>query len=172
MYEQLRLLEMLPYFVEAPFDKTTLVDFDRDKTLNPASWAAQPKSSIYLPFKRDQDAATPALSTGRRGALTSILQRPRRNPFRGRLIMSGAKHHLASRLCMSDTAVGPDFVSLDEGIFCDMELRKTAQFCRSARQKGCFDIEAQKMRVDPKTVARDEAGHVVGEKEYDVVEQW
>ena len=164
-------MQMIPYFVEAPFDKTTLVDFNRTKTLNTASWATRPKSSIYLPFKRDADAAL-ASSTGRRGALRSIPGIPRQSRFKGKLIMSGAKHHLASDLCTSETAVGPDFASLHEGIFCNMESRKTAPFCRSATQKGCFDVAAKKMRIDPKTVARDEAGRIAREKEYTVVEQW
>ncbi|KAF2103365.1 hypothetical protein NA57DRAFT_52888 [Rhizodiscina lignyota] len=49
-----------------------------------------------------------------------------------RLVRSDIWSHNATDLCMSDHSRGPDFVSLVEGMYCDMDTRKLTPLCHGS----------------------------------------
>lgn len=57
-----------------------------------------------------------------------------------RLIKSSAASHSATELCASETSAGPSFVSLHEGVFCDMDSKQTMPLC-GGEHTDCFDVE-------------------------------
>lgn len=74
-----------------------------------------------------------------------------RRRFEGQLVVSSQSSHNATELCDSETSVGPDFVSTEEGVFCSMSQKKTFPICGHGRDFNedsdadtsiCFDLEA------------------------------
>ncbi|KAK4206570.1 hypothetical protein QBC37DRAFT_380961 [Rhypophila decipiens] len=61
-----------------------------------------------------------------------------------RLVVSDRPGHSAVKLCDSDTSWGPSFVSLAEGMFCNMETRELLPLCVGELTEGCFDVENAK----------------------------
>ncbi|KAM7205175.1 hypothetical protein V8F20_003312 [Naviculisporaceae sp. PSN 640] len=61
-----------------------------------------------------------------------------------RLVISDRPGQSAVRLCDSDTSQGPSFVSLAEGMFCNMETRELLPICVGDLTEGCFDVEKAK----------------------------
>ncbi|KAL3485664.1 hypothetical protein BJX62DRAFT_216800 [Aspergillus germanicus] len=76
------------------------------------------------------------------------------------LVISDSVHHSASRLCGSETSMGPDFVHTTEKSFCDMGAKVLYPLCESGNgtSTGCFDLEAQKLITDSGLESRDIAG--------------
>ncbi|KAL8865488.1 MAG: hypothetical protein Q9174_006859 [Haloplaca sp. 1 TL-2023] len=59
--------------------------------------------------------------------------------------MSTHEGHSAKELCEHDTSAGPDFVSMKEGLFCDMSEKKLWPLCDGVGGKegqGNGDIQA------------------------------
>ncbi|KAK4164067.1 hypothetical protein QBC43DRAFT_289300 [Cladorrhinum sp. PSN259] len=80
-----------------------------------------------------------------------------------RLIVSNSAAHRATELCESETSLGPDFVSLAEGLYCNMENSDIPPLCKAAGQTDCFQLEGKAhVKRDGATV----------EKGYDVVLEW
>ena len=50
--------------------------------------------------------------------------------------------------------MGPDFVSLDEQLFCDMRVKKTWQLCGAENTTACFDQKSHKFVASPGAVKR------------------
>jgi hypothetical protein len=67
----------------------------------------------------------------------------------GVLIKSPFDQHNATHLCNSDNSKGPDFVSLVEEVFCDMEKKESWPICSDKIAHGCFDCEVNQMRPGP-----------------------
>jgi hypothetical protein len=59
-----------------------------------------------------------------------------------RLVVSPHGAHNATALCESETSMGPDFVSLPEGLHCDMETREVLPLCGAGVAGPCFDLGA------------------------------
>ncbi|KAF2463777.1 uncharacterized protein BDR25DRAFT_347010 [Lindgomyces ingoldianus] len=59
--------------------------------------------------------------------------------FRPSIVGSHDVRHSSRYLCASLTSWGPDFVSFEEGIFCDMSLKKTWPLCGGKVAKNCYD---------------------------------
>ena len=61
--------------------------------------------------------------------------------FRDSIVGSHDSRHSSKVLCASPTSWGPDFVSFEEGLFCDMTLRRTWPLCseRAGFLKDCYD---------------------------------
>ncbi|KAK3359127.1 hypothetical protein B0T25DRAFT_514730 [Lasiosphaeria hispida] len=59
-----------------------------------------------------------------------------------RLVVSSEPSHNATELCASETSRGPDFVSLAEGVYCNMETSETLPLCGGALQAACFQLES------------------------------
>ncbi|PVI02635.1 hypothetical protein DM02DRAFT_701093 [Periconia macrospinosa] len=58
-----------------------------------------------------------------------------------RLVISSRSEHNATALCEKSHSYGPDFVSLEEGIYCNMETRETLPLCSSSIMGDCFDVD-------------------------------
>lgn len=73
--------------------------------------------------------------------------------FASQLVVSSKRSHTATELCESETSLGPDFVSTEEGVFCSMSQKKTFPICgRDSKPAAdaCFDLEANEL-VMPKS---------------------
>lgn len=63
----------------------------------------------------------------------------RSSAFASRLITSKHREHSAAELCADGSSYGPDFVSLYENTFCDMESKTAWPLCSKDVKTGCFD---------------------------------
>lgn len=64
------------------------------------------------------------------------------------LVISNITTHSAREVCQSETSVGPDFVSLHEGLFCDMTDKSLWSLCdERARHDFCFDLDGKVLRM-------------------------
>ncbi|KAL5336717.1 hypothetical protein BJX70DRAFT_267110 [Aspergillus crustosus] len=72
------------------------------------------------------------------------------------VISNDETHHSASKLCASETSVGPDFVHIAEKLFCDMDSHTTYPLCsETTNSTSCFDLDAQKLIKEGDLQARD-----------------
>ncbi|EAW15008.1 uncharacterized protein ACLA_004220 [Aspergillus clavatus NRRL 1] len=101
------------------------------------------------------------------------------SPDHNSIIMSEHAAHTASELCGSLSAAGPDFVSIVEGLFCDMCAKELWPLCSEATLTGCFDLDSKAMRANNGTLtgrglhARDVlTGRDIPQKEYEKVVHW
>lgn len=100
-------------------------------------------------FARDPSVAAPSSSPadsaveGQRRAANDQYKRLRRQMAHDdRLVKSALPDHPATTLCESAKSVGPDFVSLDEGKFCEMKSKALYDFCEAVEVGGkCWDNE-------------------------------
>jgi hypothetical protein len=67
-----------------------------------------------------------------------------------RLVVSSNARHSAVELCESQTSWGPDFVSSEEGIFCDMDTHTTWPLCTS----DCDTSDCVNMDVEKRSIVR------------------
>jgi hypothetical protein len=65
----------------------------------------------------------------------------------GQLVVSTFQHHSAQEVCQSSTSRGPDFVSILEGLHCDMTTRILTAVCSHNTTTCCFDTQANQMRA-------------------------
>ena len=70
--------------------------------------------------------------------------------FRTQLVKSRREGNSAVRLCADKSAKGPDFVSLSENLYCDMESRIVYPVCDN-NQTSCFDLERDELVETDKT---------------------
>jgi hypothetical protein len=110
------------------------IDFTGKKTQGsrPADYCRYPAFRAYTPeggsiFKRDAAAEEVA-------------------PVDPRLVISSEPEHNATELCASDTSRGPDFVSLFEGTYCNMQTRETLPICNEHVTTHCFDADAKQLQ--------------------------
>lgn len=82
------------------------------------------------------------------------------------LISSPYPGHSAKELCDSPNSYGPDVVSENEGLFCDMEAKVLWPLCVTSSQKGCFD--SGKNFIRGSSAKRS----MVPEKRYVNVQSW
>ena len=62
------------------------------------------------------------------------------------IVKSNLDSYTATSLCKSETSRGPDFTSLAEGKFCDMETKTLWPICKSQEDESCFDNDNHLMR--------------------------
>ena len=72
-------------------------------------------------------------------------------PFGERLTISREENRefFASTVCQTPQLVGPHYVNLIEGLFCDMEDRTTWPLCDTSRKYDCFDMDNMNLLVAP-----------------------
>jgi hypothetical protein len=63
-----------------------------------------------------------------------------------RLTISHHVEHSAREVCEMKYSWGPDFVSIIEGLYCDMCERELYPLCAHKHQQDCFDIEGMVLR--------------------------
>lgn len=153
MYTDMNDDDPIPFF-NPPLEYNTTGEADKDPAvvMDKSHWSL-PKDGPHI--KKSVLDADQAPVPSRR--LLRRQQRPQSgttqpSSFDDQLILSKSKHHSAKLLCESATSVGPDFVSLDEQLFCDMQTKKTWQLCGGGNMTGCFDQKSAKIV----------AGHVGG----------
>ncbi|KAL4916770.1 hypothetical protein BDW62DRAFT_211739 [Aspergillus aurantiobrunneus] len=66
------------------------------------------------------------------------------------LVISESKHHSATKLCESESSMGPDFVHVGENFFCDMENKIKYPLCgghggNSTVDEACFELESENL---------------------------
>lgn len=101
------------------------------------------------------------------------------------LVVSEHPAHSARDVCASGSSWGPDMVSLDERLFCDMCTRKVYPVCgpKKKQQAGefgilggtlCFDLKTKELRVQGKKVATRDVLERKGvkQKRYEGVQEW
>lgn len=153
MYTSMNDDDPIPFFSPPlEYNTTGLVDVDPAVVMDKKHWSLPSDGPNIKKSVVDADQAPPP---SRR--LLRRQQRPQQGVkqpslFDDKLILSKSKHHSAKMLCESATSVGPDFVSLDEQLFCDMHTKKTWQLCGAGNATGCFDQKSYKIV----------AGHVPG----------
>lgn len=89
----------------------------------------------------DKDNTPPFIPTIER---KRSLRRHRRAIGEGELVVSHHVAHSARSLCTSLTSVGPDFVSVEEGVYCDMTHRSTFPICPHTEglESCCFNYNS------------------------------
>jgi hypothetical protein len=83
-----------------------------------------------------------------------------------RLVVSSYPSHTATELCQSDTSRGPDFISVAEGLFCDMETRQVLQLCADGVNTSCVHMPGNS------TMALVRRDGFATEKSYSAVVRW
>ena len=83
-----------------------------------------------------------------------------------RLVVSSDPSHTATDLCNSDTSRGPDFISVTEGLFCDMETRQLLKVCTDGVNTDCVHMPGNS------TVAVVKRDGSMTEKGYTTVVNW
>ncbi|KAF3940260.1 hypothetical protein ABW19_dt0208398 [Dactylella cylindrospora] len=94
-----------------------------------------------------------------------------KNYMPGRLVKSHNKRHSAKEVCESSTSRGPDFISLHEELYCDMETKHLWELCSKTITEDCFDLKTHKVRFRGNQ-KRDLGGRTSSEKNYKNVEEW
>lgn len=143
----------IPFFSPPlEYNTTGLVDVDPTIVMNKTHWALPKEGANNKKSVVDADQAPPPTRR-----LLRRQQRPQQgakqpSPFHDKLILSNSKHHSAKGLCESPTSAGPDFVSLDEQLFCDMQTKKIWPLCGAGKTTGCFDQKSYKVVAGPGAV--------------------
>jgi hypothetical protein len=115
---------------------------------------------------------------------TSILERRaalenKRDFCVDRLTISHLTEHTATVVCQSETSWGPDFVSVAEGLYCDMCEKMLWNLCTGPGATYCFDLVARELRFSGDLKTRDLDEGSTGEEElaslrkrYAKVDEW
>lgn len=156
LYDELTSDYHLPYFnPPLEYDSSTLVDKDRSKVMvdGAANGKLPPKNKKRSPREKR--------------ALLS-----KRYEFPGKLITSGQIGHSAKALCSCERSLGPDFVSLHEGLFCDMSEKQLWPLCGNGVVSGCFNTTTHTMDSNDISRRDDSTGLHVPEKSYVDLQSW
>ncbi|KAH6678616.1 hypothetical protein B0J14DRAFT_688722 [Halenospora varia] len=107
---------------------------DALSTITAAPTLPKKKSKRELPLKE------PVLNR----RIEKRIEEPHKWYEENQLVISEDTEHSAVDLCLSESSWGPDFVSVHEGVFCDMCERKTYPLCGGEGVNGsCFDLEGR-----------------------------
>jgi hypothetical protein len=153
LYDKLSSDMFLPYFNPPLQYSDKLVDKDRSKVMVDGA------STGKLPPKNKKR------SPREKRALLS-----KRYVFPGKLVTSKQNAHSARALCESKSSLGPDFVSLHERLFCDMDLKQLWPLCGKGIASGCFNTTTHTMDMD--ISRRDDTGRIAPEKDYVDLQAW
>ncbi|KAH7312609.1 hypothetical protein B0I35DRAFT_437399 [Stachybotrys elegans] len=123
-------------------------------------------------LKRDEQAVTVAQSTAPakrktwtpRG--TSFSTRQETSPIKtmqfNQLVVDDSPDNSAFRLCNSASSLGPDFVSIPEGMFCRMSDKSLWPLCTEGLIDACFNMDVKQLII----------GGVAARASYDEVMDW
>ncbi|KAF2855908.1 hypothetical protein T440DRAFT_438333 [Plenodomus tracheiphilus IPT5] len=115
-------------------------------------------TDMNLRKRRQQQARSP--HTRRR-----LRTRGVKNLDPDRLTVSHMSGHSAKELCEDSMSLGPDFVSKEEGLFCDMETATLWPLCTAIQAVDCFDLQTQ--NVNTNTTKRSFPA-----KTYKIIDEW
>jgi hypothetical protein len=98
-------------------------------------------------------------------------EEPHRWCKENQLVISEYEGHSAVEVCESESSWGPDFVSIAEGVFCDMCERQHYPLCgKESGGSTCFDLSTQQLRAPAPTRFRRDVRVPI--KRYDDVRHW
>jgi hypothetical protein len=109
---------------------------------------------------------------------TSTLQRraaleKKRDFCVDRLAISHISEHSATEVCEHENSWGPDFVSVIEGLYCDMCERILWDLCKGPESMYCFDLVARELRLpDGEGLGNGIEGLGGLQKRYKHVDEW
>ncbi|KAI9147427.1 hypothetical protein HJFPF1_12447 [Paramyrothecium foliicola] len=70
--------------------------------------------------------------------------------FADKLVRDNGTVHSARSLCDSRSSLGPDFVNIGEGLFCDMDTHELWPVCREGGEDKCFNVGSNQLIVGGK----------------------
>ncbi|KAF8849653.1 hypothetical protein BDZ45DRAFT_772222 [Acephala macrosclerotiorum] len=167
MYDNLSPDGYIPYFVNGLQVNPDGTDANPSQVLDSSYWATQTPPPVI-----PDDPAPPVENTKRnlknlnsrhystrnyttegqhvvRNNITEMRLRSsyiNANVMKDHLVTSNATAHSASKLCNDPSTAGPDFVSLDEKMFCDMASKQVYPLYHYTRQEACFDLDGSVFR--------------------------
>lgn len=100
-------------------------------------------------------ADIPDFMIKKRGQDDGARRRKRADMHRDRLVVTPYKKHSVIELCNSETSWGPDEVSLNERMFCDMDTKTLYPLCEDQTTMNCFDLDAETLVLPEGNVAQD-----------------
>lgn len=90
-----------------------------------------------------------------------------------RVVISNYGQHTATELCQSATSFGPDLVSIQESLYCDMCRHELWPVCSTTITAACFDLSSNTVRTGTGVQGRDtSSGREVLSKSYSKVTNW
>ncbi|CAG8959800.1 hypothetical protein HYFRA_00001708 [Hymenoscyphus fraxineus] len=84
------------------------------------------------------------------------------------LVVSEHAGHSATEVCESESSWGPDFVSVVEGIYCDMCHRRAYPLCGEKESRSCFDMDQKQIRAS----GNERRDGNIPQKSYEEVRHW
>lgn len=169
MYEQLKTEESILVFKPPLQYKEDGSDADLSKVINNPGVLGDPNFTLQDSVRRRE-----AFKGGY--PQTSRPKAKRDGQFmQGHLVISAYAQHSAREVCESDTSRGPDFVSVNEGLYCDMDQKKLWNICSQNVTQTCFDTEQREMRGSNfrmRGVAWNNTDSSVPSKSYQKTHNW
>ncbi len=80
------------------------------------------------------------------------------------VVISEIGEHSATELCQSASSSGPDFVSMKEGLLCDMCTHQLLPLCSETISTHCFDLQKLEVRSDHLLSVRSDGAAVFQSK--------
>ncbi|MCJ1366312.1 hypothetical protein MMC16_005440 [Acarospora aff. strigata] len=167
MYEKMNSDDYIPFFSPPlEYEPKKLTDKDPKAVLDKKRWG-MPKEGPNIK-KADID----------KNDKPKMARREDPDKMNGRknfttVIISKSENHSAKELCQSSMSRGPDFVSLEEQLFCDMDAKRTWPLCSTSKTDGCFDQTTSTMKAGKGLRGRDiDTGLYVPQKSYKKTEHW
>lgn len=158
LYDELTQNDNLPYF--SPALKRIDYYVNRSEPF-PDTWKVQPVAPV-------PDA--PFISAKAR-SITAETNTNNAMRMPGTLIVTSLPHQDVILLCNDKFSAGPDFVSLVDGIFCDMDNKRDYPLCTGSDKDACFDLESKTLRPAPVS-HRYRRDQVSSDKTYSNVVNW
>lgn len=185
MYENLNSEDTIPYF-SPPLEyvKNDLTDKDTQIVLDKSHWALQRETKHMnkaivdgdpepAKFKRSYNNSTLGYNNSISGYNNSTLGSSNSTRIFNDIVISESRWHSAKELCESPNSAGSDFVSLTEGLLCDMNSRLLWPLCTPTKQSGCFDQATSQMRAGSGLRGRDvDTGAYPPKKSYEKTVRW
>ncbi len=167
MYEKMTDADYIPFFLPPlEYGQTTLTDVDPKAVLDKRRWV-MPKAGPNINKALIDNTDKPKKARRVDPSDTSGSQN-----F-NYVIISSSACHSAKELCGSSVSRGPDFVSLEEQVFCDMDAKRTWPVCSTSKTDGCFDRTTSTMKAGRGLRGRDvDTGLYVPQKSYEKTTHW
>jgi hypothetical protein len=195
-YDSLEREQPVPYFdPPAEFEAVTLLDKDPDALKDEKRWKTRDHEKYKAPTDGKPGPGVPPQDQqpeggkggegkpGKPDINPPNINPPNINPpnlpkrntprFHDKLIKSSRPQHSARELCESKSSLGPDFVSIPEGFFCDMTAKRAWPLCSETITHACFDVAKDQMRGGKSNSRRDDVtGDRIVRKRYTTVDEW
>lgn len=149
MYPEITTNECLPYLSPPlEYEPGTMIDVDRSNVIAGGTFPTCENPEL----SSDEDGYVGGSRNYRRSDMSG--ENSRSKPFmQGRLITSSHPGHSALNFYHSGNSLGPDFVAVRGGFYCDMDNKQAYPICvdnpnnaPDDNQKACFDTDTNPIR--------------------------